>query len=94
MYTIEDFGEKGKGFVAAKDIGPGDTIIKEFPILVLDKNSNELQIHASYIDHVSQADKARFKALTYHADAEDLNNLAKLSGGEAWDVERGRVMAL
>ena len=92
MYEIYDFGKKGKGMVAAKDLSPGDVILVEKPILVVDSEDlKAIHVYKEYLK-LSENDQRRFKDLTHHADYNDISAYAKGCGREQ-DRERGKLIA-
>jgi hypothetical protein len=92
MYEIRYFGKKGKGMAAAKDIGAGEIILSEKPILIVPAYG--ITPHKMYKQYLAlnDSDRARFRALCFHADSSTLTVFAKELGKEH-DKERGKVIA-
>lgn len=92
MYKIDNVGRKGKGMIAAQDLSPGDFILSEKPVLIVDSDgTQESVIYRQYLD-LSKDDRDRFNDLTYHATSEEITEYSKRCGKQQ-DKERGKLIA-
>ena len=92
MYKIDNVGRKGKGMIAAQDLSPGDVILSEKPVLIVDaEHAQASVIYKHYLD-LSKDDRDRFNGLTYHATSDEITEYSKRCGKQQ-DKERGKLVA-
>ena len=96
IYEIRQIERKGQGMVAAKDLSPGDVILVEQPMVVINVEGVETTIGAKTVYRqylgLSKQDRGRFDTLTFHADSHAIAAFAKRCGKEQ-EKERGRSVA-